>query len=134
MKYIIYRDKSTKFSNLDFDTQASSNGYQTAAPPAQFNNTGDEGGGGGGLCDTILSAFCAAFCKDNPLAEQLGFNQPAAHQPPEQNELITTPPAVALQISKQMQYVYSPFYVYCLTKFCKKKNKHTFGMESKFSF
>lgn len=45
------------------------------------NANGDVGGGGetdsagGG----ILAAICAAFCKDNPLGQQLGLNQTNAN-------------------------------------------------------
>lgn len=42
-----------------------------------FNGNGDDGGGpDSGICGAILAAFCASFCKDNPLAESFGMNQP----------------------------------------------------------
>lgn len=64
------------------DMAPPTNGYQQQAVAAHnvegganMAGNGDDGGGGGGT-PSICDVFCAAFCKDNPLAEAFGFNQP----------------------------------------------------------
>lgn len=75
-----HTDKQTRshtYADL-IEMQPNNGGYQMQAQQAHnvegganMAGNGDDGGGGS-ICDI----FCAAFCKDNPLAEAFGFNQP----------------------------------------------------------
>lgn len=58
--------------NLDFGPQSSNGVHATQASVQESAGINDTGGGGGG---GLLATFCAAFCKDNPLAEQFGVNE-----------------------------------------------------------
>lgn len=72
MKTVII-NSSLHILNLDFGPQSVNGNYATHATSVQDSaGINDSGGGGGGL----LATFCAAFCKDNPLGETLGVNQP----------------------------------------------------------
>lgn len=53
----------------DFGPQAIANNNISNAVPSNGID-GDGNGGGSGIFATI----CAAFCKDNPIGEQLGMN------------------------------------------------------------
>lgn len=74
---------------LDFGPRAQqNNGYVTAAQAHTVEGAagnGDDGGGGGAggqdIITQLLCTLCGAFCKDNPLGEQLGLNQ-QSNDPP----------------------------------------------------
>lgn len=60
--------------NLDFGPQTT-NGVHATHVTAVEGAAGINDTGGGGDSGGILATFCAAFCKDNPLAEQFGVQQ-----------------------------------------------------------
>lgn len=61
--------------NLDFGPQSTNGAHATHVSVQESAGINDTGGGGGDSGGGLLATFCAAFCKDNPLAEQFGVNQ-----------------------------------------------------------
>lgn len=107
--------------NLDFGPSSAKNGYETAAQAHNVEGVAGNGydgggtGGGGDIICGLITTLCGAFCKDNPLGESLGMNQPNGGANANTQPMQATP--ISNQSKHCVKYMFSGGAVYVLEFF-----------------